>query len=268
MVLVYGDTNATLAGALAAAKLGVPVAHVEAGLRSFDRSMPEEINRVVTDHLADAAVLPDGDGGAQPGARGHHRGASRMVGDVMNDLALTSLTPATEAAALARFGLQRGRFIFATIHRPVNTDSPRRLAAISRRGVGARRAGLVALHPRTRRASRPGGWTAGSATTSSSPSPSVTSSPWRCRQRPRCRHRLRRRAEGGLRPRHAVHHAARPDRVGRDRPERLEHPRRRRPAAIAAALAAPPPPAARPPFYGDGHAGERIVAAVAAFLGA
>jgi len=149
LVLVYGDTNSTLAAALAAVKVHVPVAHVEAGLRSFDRRMPEEVNRVLADRLSRLLFCPTRTAVENLAAEGITDGV-HLVGDVMYDLALRALTPEAEAATLQRFAVQPGRFVFATVHRPANADSPERLAAI----VGAlARLGepvVFAVHPRTR----------------------------------------------------------------------------------------------------------------------
>lgn len=126
-VLVYGDTNSTLAGALAAAKLRVPVDHVEAGLRSFDRDMPEELNRILTDQLADQLFCPTPGALDRLRSEGLAQGAS-LVGDVMLDLVLL-MRPAIERAALPD-GLHDGAYFVATVHRPSNTDDPERLAAV------------------------------------------------------------------------------------------------------------------------------------------
>ena len=166
-VLVYGDTNSTLAGALAAAKLGIPVAHVEAGLRSFDRRMPEEINRVVTDHLATWCFAPTPAGVENLSAEGITSGVVE-TGDLMQDLAartaievrgLDSLAAARQAltAAGARdlpTALDPGGFMFATIHRAENRE-PSALAVWPRMLADAAQADrpvILALHPGTRAA--------------------------------------------------------------------------------------------------------------------
>ncbi len=123
VVLVYGDTNSTLAGALAAAKLNVPIAHVEAGLRSFDRRMPEEVNRVLTDHLSSLLFCPTDTAVANLRREGIVAGVVQ-TGDVMFDLAMTTLSPDREEAVLARFGVRPGGYVLATAHRPATTDEP------------------------------------------------------------------------------------------------------------------------------------------------
>lgn len=154
-VLVYGDTNSTLAGALAAAKLHVPVAHVEAGLRSFNRAMPEEINRVLTDHVSDLFFVPT-ESAVDNLAREGIRGSSvHLVGDVMYDVALLFGEKARRQTSIVdRLGLRRGEYVLATIHRPANTDDPERLRAIFEgfQQVANERPVVVPLHPRTRQA--------------------------------------------------------------------------------------------------------------------
>ncbi len=146
-VLVYGDTNSTLAGALAAAKLQVPVAHVEAGLRSYNRAMPEEVNRVLTDHLAARLYCPAPFAARQLAAEGITRGVS-VVGDVMDEA--LALVPERPAAWLGTLGLQAGGYHLATVHRQENTDEGERLAAIVA-ALGAIPGPVVwPMHPRTR----------------------------------------------------------------------------------------------------------------------
>lgn len=151
-VLVYGDTDSTLAGALAAAKLCIPVAHVEAGLRSFNRAMPEEINRILTDHASDMLFCPT-DGAVVHLAREGISGPQvRAVGDVMYDVALI-VTPLTIGRPLLadELGLARGTYAVITIHRKESTDDPVRLSGLLN-GIG--KAGIPAilpLHPRTRK---------------------------------------------------------------------------------------------------------------------
>lgn len=151
-VLVYGDTNSTLAGALAAAKLRVPLAHVEAGLRSFNRAMPEELNRVVTDHVADLLLCPSATAEKNLHDEGVHAGVC-VTGDVMFD-ALQAVVERARLASgvLAALGLERGAFCLATVHRAENTDDPGRLTAILA-GLGRVRGPVVlAAHPRTLKA--------------------------------------------------------------------------------------------------------------------
>ena len=147
-VLVFGDTNSTLAGALAAAKLQVAVDHVEAGLRSYDRDMPEEVNRVIADHLCDQLFCPTRNAVKQLEREGITEGVS-FVGDVMLDLAVEARVPALGRALPD--GLTPGRYFVATIHRPSNTDDPLRLQSIveTLEAVG-REVGPVVLpvHPR------------------------------------------------------------------------------------------------------------------------
>jgi UDP-N-acetylglucosamine 2-epimerase len=152
-VLVYGDTNSTLAGALAAAKLHVPVAHVEAGLRSFNRRMPEEVNRVLTDHVSSWLFCPTPTATANLRAEGV-RGKISLVGDVMVDALLRGEKLARrKSRILARLGLKPRSFFLATIHRAENTDN---LAALRRLFAALRRLSreapvVLPLHPRTRR---------------------------------------------------------------------------------------------------------------------
>jgi UDP-GlcNAc3NAcA epimerase len=130
-VLVYGDTNSTLAGALAASKLCVPVAHVEAGLRSFNRRMPEEINRVVADHLSNVLFCPSATAVSNLAVEGIVRNV-HLVGDVMLDVLTWARehTAADEPAILGRLGLTRGAYVLATVHRSENTDDWLRLSGI------------------------------------------------------------------------------------------------------------------------------------------
>ncbi len=153
-LLVYGDTNSTLAGALVAAKLHVPVAHVEAGLRSFNRSMPEEINRIVADHVGDLLLVPNVQAQQQLAQEGVTRGVC-VVGDLMVDLAMRAAAGIPERPALLdRLGVRPRQYAVATIHRASNTDD---LHAFARIIEGLRSAGMPVVfpvHPRTREAAR------------------------------------------------------------------------------------------------------------------
>src|SRR5687767_14647826 len=126
VVLVYGDTNSTLAGALAAAKLHIPVAHVEAGMRSFDRRMPEEINRVLTDHLSSLLLVTGENPAKLLAAEGIENGV-HVVGDVMLDALQVYREAAERTGARRRLGLSSG-YALATLHRAENTDDEGRLA--------------------------------------------------------------------------------------------------------------------------------------------
>ena len=151
MVLVYGDTNSTLAGALAAAKMHVPVAHVEAGLRSFDRRMPEEVNRVLTDHCSDILFCPTATAVANLAAEGVTAGV-HLTGDVMVDALRENLPLAEErSTALTDLGLSPKAYFLATVHRAGNTDDPAALRAIM--AAFARLDGPVIFpaHPRTQK---------------------------------------------------------------------------------------------------------------------
>ncbi|MGD0862233.1 MAG: UDP-N-acetylglucosamine 2-epimerase (non-hydrolyzing) [Candidatus Limnocylindrales bacterium] len=156
-VVVYGDTNSTLAGSLAASKLGVPVAHIEAGLRSFDRHMPEEINRVVVDHLSSWLFAPTPTAVANLATEGITEGVLE-VGDLMLDLAarvsVEVRDPAVLAGIAARLDLPLGpgRFLFATVHRAENRSTQALTAWTSLLGALAtpNRPVILALHPGTR----------------------------------------------------------------------------------------------------------------------
>ena len=149
-VVVYGDTNSTLAGALAAAKLRIPVAHVEAGLRSFNRVMPEEINRVVADQLSDLLLVPTEAGVANLEREGCSPDKIHLVGDVMYDSALYFADRAS-APTLDRLALRDERFALVTIHRAENTDDVARLRSVIE-GLAAFSAEcpvVFPVHPRT-----------------------------------------------------------------------------------------------------------------------
>ena len=152
LVLVYGDTNSTLAGALAAAKLQIPIAHVEAGLRSFNRRMPEEVNRVLVDHLSALLFCPTFDAVANLAREGITAGVHH-TGDVMFDATLHARSAAlTESQVLERLQLTPGNYVLCTIHRSENTDDETRLRALLahvKQAAGNKRV-VLPLHPRTR----------------------------------------------------------------------------------------------------------------------
>ena len=153
LVLVYGDTNSTLAGALASVKLHIPVAHVEAGLRSFNRKMPEEINRILTDHAADLLFAPTETAVDNLRHEGIPEDRIYLTGDVMFDAALYYAKNTEKSSRiLERLNLSRSRYILATIHRAENTDNVLRLKPIMEGLVAAARQiqVILPLHPRTR----------------------------------------------------------------------------------------------------------------------
>jgi UDP-N-acetylglucosamine 2-epimerase len=149
-VVVFGDTNSTLAGALAAAKLGIKVAHVEAGLRSFNRRMPEEINRVLADHLADTLFCPSETAQRNLEAEGRTRGV-HVVGDVMKEAHAEAVERAQKTSAiLERLALKERGYLLATVHRAENTDDPKRLDAIVRAFGLIDETIIFPVHPRTK----------------------------------------------------------------------------------------------------------------------
>jgi UDP-GlcNAc3NAcA epimerase len=149
-VLVYGDTNSTLAGALAAAQARIPVVHVEAGMRSFDRTMPEELNRVLTDHLSELLLCPSDTAAANLRAESV-AGDVEVVGDVMVDVALRwpSNTRANREI-LAVYGLQPSSYLLLTAHRAGNVDDPERLRTLVELMLALPSPVLFPVHPRTR----------------------------------------------------------------------------------------------------------------------
>ncbi len=151
MVLIYGDTNSTLAGALAASKLRIPLAHVEAGMRSGDRAMPEEINRVVSDHVSDLLLCATQTAVANLTKEGLTEGV-HLTGDVMYDL-LRWVLPKIDSRSedtLGEYGVSAAGYLLATIHRPRNADDPTRLLPILDTLLDHDEPVLLPLHPRTR----------------------------------------------------------------------------------------------------------------------
>jgi UDP-N-acetylglucosamine 2-epimerase (non-hydrolysing) len=150
-VLVYGDVNSTMAAALVAAKLGIRLAHVEAGLRSFDRTMPEEINRIVTDRLADLLLTPSRDADETLRAEGEPDEEIQFVGNVMIDSLLYALPAARATRFRQQLGVDAGAVV-VTLHRPSNVDDPDRLRALvaSLREIATERPVIFPIHPRTR----------------------------------------------------------------------------------------------------------------------
>ncbi|MFC9259276.1 non-hydrolyzing UDP-N-acetylglucosamine 2-epimerase [Streptomyces hydrogenans] len=150
VVVVQGDTNSASAGAQAAHYLGIQVVHVEAGLRSYDRTMPEEINRRVIGVLADVHCAPTEGAVEHLRAEGVEPDRIHLTGNTVIEAVLASLPgPASRAAVLRRHGLSPGGFVLATIHRPENTDDPERLGAILGELAGLGMPVLLPLHPRT-----------------------------------------------------------------------------------------------------------------------
>jgi UDP-GlcNAc3NAcA epimerase len=150
LTLVYGDTNSTLAGALASCKLQIPVAHVEAGLRSFNRSMPEEHNRVLTDHCSELLFCPTATAVANLRCEGITQGV-HQVGDTMLDAVKTHSAVARQRSRiLETLGLAERSFCLATIHRPYNTDDPEQLRNVLVALGRVRKPIVLPIHPRTR----------------------------------------------------------------------------------------------------------------------
>jgi len=151
LVIVYGDTNSTVAGALAAVKMHIPVAHVEAGVRSFDRTMPEEINRVITDHISEVLFCPTQTSVDNLQKEGITRGVY-PAGDVMVDaLEFNKETAEERSTITGRLGVRSGQYLVLTVHRPVNTDSRAHmeniLEAVARAGMPV----VFPVHPRTKK---------------------------------------------------------------------------------------------------------------------
>jgi UDP-GlcNAc3NAcA epimerase len=151
-VLVYGDTNSTLAGGLAAAKLNIKLAHVEAGLRSFNRCMPEEINRILTDHMSDLLFCPSQLASENLQNEGITKNVY-VVGDVMAEsLAYAAQKSAEMSRITDILGVTPGAYYLATLHRAENTDHPKRLANILRALTRLEKPVVLPMHPRTRQA--------------------------------------------------------------------------------------------------------------------
>lgn len=149
-VLVYGDTNSTLAGALAASKLHIPIAHVEAGLRSFNRRMPEEINRVLTDHVSKWLFCPTQTAITNLGKEGITKGVE-LVGDVMLDAVnYNSALAAKKSRILEELSLEAGGYVLITIHRAENTDDPERFGSIVTALNNLQVPAVLPMHPRSR----------------------------------------------------------------------------------------------------------------------
>ena len=263
LVLVYGDTNSTLAGALAAAQAGVPVAHVEAGMRSYDRTMPEELNRVLTDHASDLLLCSS----EAPAAilRGERvAGEVEVVGDVMVDVAqLLGPRAAARTRALEAVDVEPGRFVLATAHRAGNVDDPARLAALVELLRSVQGPVVLPLHPRT--AAR-----LDAAGLRDALGPGVVLTPPLGYLDFTALLRNARAVltdSGGVQK--EAYLAGVPCVTMRATTEWTEtvdagwNVLVDLDAAAAAAALERRPPAERPPLYGDGHAGERVVAALA-----
>jgi UDP-GlcNAc3NAcA epimerase len=257
-MLVYGDTNSTLAGALVAAKLGLPLAHVEAGLRSFDMRMPEEVNRIVCDRLSRLLFCPSETAVANLAAEGITRGVE-LVGDVMVDLARMLGPVASERSAYpAALGLGPGSYALATFHRQANTEQP----ALGRLVEGlAQVAGPVVLplHPRTRDALAGAGLLA-DVERATRVLPPLGYLDFTALLRAA---RVCLTDSGGVQKEAYLHSV--PCVTLRDSTEWVETVQLGwnvlagdDPAMIAAAAAAPPQGAGHPEIYGDGHAATRM----------
>lgn len=266
MVLVYGDTTTTLAGALAAAKLGVLLGHVEAGLRSFDRSMPEEQNRVVADHLSSLLLCPTDTAVGNLAREGVATGV-HQVGDVMLDASRMFAPAAATRPGPRALGLEPGGYLLVTVHRAAATDTEAALDAL----VGVLRAidepAVFPVHPRTRhRLEATGRWEALAGHPTLRLSPPVGYLDFTALL-------MSARAvvtdSGGVQ-KEAYFHGV-PCVTLRETTEWVEtveggfnHLTGMDPARVRTALADLAMPAERPPYYGDGRAAERIAEAVAA----
>jgi UDP-N-acetylglucosamine 2-epimerase (non-hydrolysing)/UDP-GlcNAc3NAcA epimerase len=262
VVLVYGDTNSTLAGALAAAQAGVPVAHVEAGMRSFDRSMPEELNRVLTDHAGALLLCPSETAAANLSREGVD-GRVEVVGDVMIDVAMAVQPRARARLDLVRArGLRPGEYVVATAHRAGNVDDPARLELLVELLSAVPGPVVFAVHPRTQARLRAAGLLAGleAAVTLTPPLGYVELTALMCNARALLTD------SGGLQK--EAYLAGVPcltlrsttewtETVENGWNELVDLDRDRALEALGRE-----PPTERPPLYGDGRAGERVVEAL------
>ena len=263
-VLVYGDTNSTLAGALVAAKRHVPIGHVEAGLRSFDRRMPEELNRMVVDVLADLRFCPSDTAVSNLAAEGITAGV-HMVGDVMVDVAQTfAPVAARRSDALVQAGVEPGEYVILTAHRPANT-LPETIGTLVEVIEAVEMPVVFPVHPRTRAALERAGLLerAGAAAHLTAPLgyldfTALLMSAAACLT-----------DSGGVQKEAYLHSV--PCVTLRDTTEWVETIAAGwnrlvdlDPAAVAAALASASRPAEHPPLYGDGRAAGRIAAVITA----
>jgi len=266
-VLVYGDTNSTLAGALAAAQARIPVAHVEAGMRSFDRAMPEELNRVLTDHVADL-LLVSSSVAADNLAREGVAGQVQVVGDVMVDVARL-LAPRARAddGPLREAGVTAGEYVLATVHRAGTVDDPQRLEQLVELLLGIELPVVLPLHPRTRARLHDGGLLdrlAKGGTILRPPLGYLAFTALLTRARAVLTD------SGGVQK--EAYLAAVPCVTLRDSTEWVEtvdtgwNVLVDLDAAAARAALVRPAPAERPALYGDGRAGSRVAAAMASLL--
>jgi UDP-GlcNAc3NAcA epimerase len=265
-VLVYGDTNSTLAGALAAAQARVPVAHVEAGMRSFDRAMPEELNRVLTDHIADLLFAPS-DGAAANLAREGVAGDVEVVGDVMVDVAqIVAPRARADAATLDDAGVRAGEYVLATTHRAGTVDDPARLRRLVDLLLGLGPPVVLPLHPRTRARLREAGLMARlqAGVNVCPPLGYVAFTSLLIRARAVVTD------SGGVQK--EAYLAGVPCVTLRDTTEWVETVQTGwntlvdLDADAARSALEQKPPAARPQLYGDGHAGERVATAITRLL--
>ena len=264
LVLVYGDTNSTLAGALAAAQARVPVAHVEAGMRSFDRAMPEEVNRVLTDHLADLLLCPSQTAVANL-RRESAAGRIELVGDVMVDVALLFQPRAkADERPLRDAGVGPGEYVLATAHRAGNVDDPARLRRLVDLLLAVEETVVLPLHPRTRARLESAGWLGeleGANVRLRPPLGYLAFTALLCHARAVLTD------SGGVQK--EAYLAGVPCVTMRDTTEWVEtvevgwNVLVDLDAGAARAALDRTPPADRPELYGDGRAGERVVAALA-----
>ncbi len=263
-VLVYGDTNSTLAGALVAAKLQVPIGHVEAGLRSFDRRMPEELNRMVVDVLADLRFCPSDTAVTNLAAEGITTGV-HQVGDVMVDVAQTfAPVAARRSDALTEAGVEPGEYLILTAHRPANT-LPETIPALVEVIEALEMPVVFPVHPRTRAALERAGLLERAAAAARLTAPlgyldftALLMSAAVCLT-----------DSGGVQKEAYLHRV--PCVTLRDTTEWVEtiatgwnRLADLEPAAVTAALASATRPPEHPPLYGDGDAAGRIAAVITA----
>jgi UDP-GlcNAc3NAcA epimerase len=257
-LLIYGDTNSTLAGALAASKLGVPVAHVEAGLRSYNRAMPEEINRVVADSLSSMLFCPTEVAAANLRREGVTQGV-HIVGDVMYDEVLWAVEHSGDdaTAILSRLNLASKKYLLATVHRASNTDNIDNLAAIVSALNASGERVVFPVHPRTRKALGAAGIVLGDNIMAIEPVTYLEMLALEAHARAIL-------TDSGGVQKEALWLAV-PCITMREETEWVETTEcgwntltGTDPRKIQVALQAPPPVAAPPQIYGDGHAAERI----------